>query len=228
MIIAGSLAVVVSISALIYTNFVAGPSSSAPMTPEDYKFMEYIVKHGKSYATVAEYNSRAKLFKETEDYIKAWNADHTKTSTLGHNQFSDFTMEEKRQRNGFKSLADSQHTDQLDFGEVSTDTSSNGGSIDWRERGAVTPVKNQKVPHTCGCCYAFVATAAVESAYAIKHGTLKSFSEQQIVDCSSRTTNNNGCVAGTVAYAFNYIKDHPLVLEGDYPYTASAGYCKAD
>ncbi len=80
--------------------------SSDVMTPEDYKFMEYITEYGKSYGTVAEYKSRAELFKETEAYIKAWNADHTKTSTLGHNQFSDFTMEEKRQRNGFKSLAD--------------------------------------------------------------------------------------------------------------------------
>lgn len=42
-------------------------------------------------------------------------------------------------------------------------------SKDWRTEGAVNPVRNQG---RCGSCWAFGATAALEAAYFLKHGTL--------------------------------------------------------
>ena len=53
-------------------------------------------------------------------------------------------------------------------------------SIDWRDQGIVTPVKNQG---RCGSCWAFSALGPVESAYAKATGVLKDFSAQQLVDC---------------------------------------------
>jgi len=48
-----------------------------------------------------------------------------------------------------------------------------GGSIDWRQSGAVAPVKEQG---RCGACFSFSAAAAVEGAYKIKTGQLVEFS----------------------------------------------------
>lgn len=92
--------------------------------------------------------------------------------------------------------------------------------IDWRERGVVNPIREQGV---CGACWAFNTVAAVETAYAIKHGALYNLSPQHLVDCNTKEDSNSygnkGCKGGFHTKAWRYYQaNEGAILEKDYPY----------
>jgi C1A family cysteine protease len=181
------------------------------LTGDDYNFMAYVSEYGKSYGTVAEFMFRKEQFVARHNEIEAFNADANNTHTVGHNLFSDKTYAEMKKLNGYKAGP-------LKATNAPTlDESNLAASVDWRSKNAVTPVKNQA---QCGSCWAFSTTGAVEGADAIATGSLKSFSEQQLVSCSKQ---NSGCNGGLMDYAFQYIKTAPLELESNYPYTSGSG-----
>ena len=94
--------------------------------------------------------------------------------------------------------------------------------IDWREKGAVTPVKDQA---SCGSCWAFSSTGSLEGGNFVANGKLISLSEQQLVDCDPQSSD---CGGGLMDYAFEYVMAHGLCTEEDYPYHAKDEDCKDD
>ncbi|VAH67371.1 unnamed protein product [Triticum turgidum subsp. durum] len=94
-------------------------------------------------------------------------------------------------------------------------------SVDWRQKGAVTGVKDQG---KCGSCWAFSTVVSVEGINAIRTGSLVSLSEQELIDCD--TADNEGCQGGLMDNAFEYIKSNGgLITEAAYPYRAAQGTC---
>lgn len=95
-------------------------------------------------------------------------------------------------------------------------------AIDWREKGAVTEVKDQA---SCGSCWAFSATGSLEGGNFVANGELISLSEQQLVDCDKQS---HGCNGGLMTYAFEYVMKKGICTEEAYPYHAKDEDCKDD
>ena len=77
-----------------------------------------------------------------------------------------------------------------------------------------------------GCCWAFLAVAAMEAIVKISTGKLFSLSEQEL-DCDI-DGESQGCDGGEMDDAFKFIiKNGGLTSESSYPYTAADGKCKS-
>jgi len=88
-------------------------------------------------------------------------------------------------------------------------------SLDWTTQGATTPVKDQG---DCGSCWAFSATAGIESGLFMATNQLVKLSEQQVISCDKE---DDACDGGDLPSAFHYVKKNGGIdSEADYPGTS--------
>ncbi|XP_073034606.1 senescence-specific cysteine protease SAG39-like [Primulina eburnea] len=183
---------------------------------------QWMLEYDRVYENVEERVIRFKIFKDNVEFIERFNEGGDRPYKLGINAFADQTNEEFRAaRNGLKTISSkkkSSQTTSFKYENVSVVPP----SIDWRKKGAVTPVKDQG---QCGSCWAFSAIAATEGINKLSTSKLISLSEQEIVDCD-RTSNDQGCEGGYMEDAFEFItKNKGVASESTYPYSAADGTC---
>ncbi|XP_002977050.2 ervatamin-B [Selaginella moellendorffii] len=185
-------------------------------------FEGWAAKHGKSYSSDWEKARRLMIFSDTLAYIEKHNALPNTTFTLGLNKFSDLTNAEFR-ANYVGKFKPPRYQDRRPAKDVDVDVSSLPTSLDWRQEGAVTPIKDQG---QCGSCWAFSAIASIESAHFLATKELVSLSEQQLIDCD---TVDQGCQGGFPEDAFKFVVENGgVTTEEAYPYTGFAGSCNAN
>jgi len=155
--------------------------AASALSVVELKYMNHLAEFGKNMASIEEFNTRMVYFATLDQYIEDHNAEGH-SYTLGHNQFSDWSRTEYTGMLGYKS-----ETVEKEFAIF--DESNNSTGVNWVTAGAVTPVKDQG---QCGSCWSFSATGALEGEHFVQTGTLESFSEQQLVSCSTANYACNG------------------------------------
>jgi len=101
-------------------------------------------------------------------------------------------------------------------------------SVDWRNKGVLTAVKDQG---QCGSCWAHASAEAIESQMALKTGELYVLSQQQITACVPNPNDcggTGGCMGGTAELAYDFLSTTSgITEEWMYPYTSYYGQVAA-
>jgi KDEL-tailed cysteine endopeptidase len=181
---------------------------------------KFKVDFGKSYDSNGDGEERRfETFKDNVDFIEATNAKNLPYQ-LGVNQFADLSSEEYAAAHlgGYKPerLLGVEANIKEPFPNLTG--AALPDSVDWVAAGAVTDVKNQA---SCGSCWAFSTTGAIEGAYYVATKKLVSLSEEDLVQCD---TTDNGCHGGIMESAFEFVKKNGgICSEKSYPYSSGTG-----
>merc|ERR1712142_1300423 len=143
----------------------------------DLQFASFREQHGKQYSSKAELELRRDIFHANLVKIEKHNA--LGTWKMGVNEFSDLTQAEfgAQMTGGYKRMPQSGAAAPASTFKAKS-RSELPDSVDWRDKGAVSDVKNQG---QCGSCWAFCTTEMIESYAAIETGTLPELSQPTLM-----------------------------------------------
>jgi C1A family cysteine protease len=181
-------------------------------------FAKWQVKYDRIYTTEEEAAYRLRVFRDNFYVIKAITDEGSNDFTVGLNKMADLTPAEFRARYISGPIDQSRPRNVKELAPAKADR------VDWRDKGAVNPIKDQGF---CGSCWAFSANGALEGLNKIKNGKLLDFSEQELVDCST-SYGNQGCNGGLMTQSFEYTRDHQITTTSEYKYEAADKKCRAD
>ncbi|XP_054278184.1 procathepsin L-like [Macrosteles quadrilineatus] len=184
--------------------------------------------------------TRKEIFMNNLNFIRCHNEKYERgevTFTVGINQFADWTNDEIRKMSGIRPLSPPIKPPDSDPRRGATTELQKRSmfemdenleppkTLDWRKKGAVTPVKDQG---KCGSDYIFSAVGSIEGQNFLKTKKLVSLSVQQIVDCGNWYYYDvRGCSGGDIKGVF---EDDTIFFgiftEAFYPYQAKKGICR--
>ena len=182
------------------------------------QFQKFIKKYHKKYESINEFLARHEVFKRN---VMATFKEENLGYRTGITKFSDLTQQEfaKTYLNlNYDAMAMANFEPTIVKVKNAAPDAWN-----WKDQGVVSDVKDQG---SCGSCWAFSTMGNLEGLYALEKGVVKTFSEQQLVDCD---TLDSGCNGGLMEYSFTWLKDNGgFNLDTDYPYKGTKQACKSD
>jgi len=188
-------------------------------------FKGYQKKFSKHYSSEEEKQYRKSIYRENLKKINSINSNPRYTWKAAVNMFADRLPHEMKQYMSynrdinFNTFTHSSVQIPQFFLQNLPD------KLDWREKGVVQKPKDQSA---CGSCWAFSASAVLESHIAIQTGKLFDFSEQQLVSCTpnpDQCGGTGGCSGSTQWLAFDYVKTAGITTTANWPYHARDDKC---
>ncbi|KAI8496204.1 hypothetical protein Bbelb_260450 [Branchiostoma belcheri] len=183
-------------------------------TDRDRQWEAWKFWHGKTYPSTGEENYRRGIWENNLAAIFTHNA-AGKSYKMAMNSFGDQVQLYSKDKVGHPTYRVEVESASLHH-TVAMDMTQPAPSLDWREKGVVTPVKNQGM---LGKVMAYAITESLESFDAIQTGNLIPLSTQEVADC---------CPDVDLAIGYDCIinKTKGLCSAADYP-TQPPGQCNA-
>jgi len=182
------------------------------------KFESFVKKYGKQYKSTQEKYEKFGNFVENMLESEKYALQNPK-ATFGVSPISDMSAEEYSNWNSLRVTPEAlkEHSDRIEERVVNPVTLPT--SFDWRQKGAVAPIKNQG---QCGSCWSFGTVASIEGNNFVANGKLVSLSEEELVQCD---TTDMGCNGGLPSNAYKWMLKNKqgLETESDYKYTSGTG-----
>lgn len=193
-------------------------TTGAFQSPSKHMFHKFIHTYQKPYTIDGvEGQKRFQNFVANVKRINEFNENHDSGFSLGVNQFADENPKVLKER-----MLTCEFVPRVTEKKFSYPTVFNqkADAFDWEKQKKISRVKNQG---SCGSCWAFSTTGAVEAMLQIRHNKSVVLSEQQLIDCS---TSNGGCNGGLMSNAIDDINIMGgLYEEKDKPYTGRKNKC---
>ncbi|TDH68009.1 hypothetical protein CCR75_003802 [Bremia lactucae] len=183
-------------------------------------FINFTTTHNKTYMDNEDAAERMAIFHTNLRFINGENRKglpyHLKV-----NQFADLRHDERLLLH--RSTLNQRVNDNKAMAMHQFSSFKEPGDIDWRLKGAVTPVKDQGA---CGSCWTFGTTGAMEGAVFNQQKKLYNLSQQNLLDCSW-DYGNNGCGGGFDYQAYEWIMANGgIETTTTYgPYRNAPDYC---
>ncbi|XP_055848052.1 putative cysteine proteinase CG12163 isoform X2 [Episyrphus balteatus] len=199
-----------------YSEKKTNKKSHRSLDKAEHLFQKFQIKYQKQYLNSMERQMRLRIFKHNLKLIHDLNKNEMGSAKYGITEFADMTTTEYRDRTGLLSREESNSVrSPAKIPDVELPK-----EFDWREKGAISKVKNQG---NCGSCWAFSVTGNIEGLHAVKTGKLEEYSEQELLDCD---TIDSACNGGLPDDAYKAIENiGGLELESEYPYQAKKSQC---
>jgi len=202
-----------------------GLASASLMT-----FDSFVQKHGRTYQKdSSEYKMRLALYETRLESSEIHNKQPNKLWTAGVNKLWDWTPEELMALRGWDGSAKPSSRGNIRRHaflqqEEDDDDSEIPGEKLWTDLTASRHIRNQG---DCGSCWA-IAAATVLEAHAEIYGHARSFSAQQIVECTPNPKHcggDGGCQGATAELAMEWVLQNGVAEESSIPYTGRDAAC---
>jgi len=195
-------------------------------------FESFVQKHGRSYRDSSEFEMRRALYEQRLNTSQAHNSQSNRLWTAGVNKLWDWTENELMSLRGWDGSAKPsskgsvrrhaflQQEEDDDDSELPTEKL-------WTDLSASRHIRNQG---DCGSCWA-IASATVLEAHAEISGNPRTFSAQQITECTpnpKRCGGDGGCQGATSELAMDWVLRNGVAEESVIPYTGRDAACPQD